>query len=72
MLTQHNHAPGAFDASHCRACARQAGLLDHYDRVQWEEPTCSRPGRGPMRPAGTPSGRCAPRAAASCWPQSPS
>ena len=37
MLTQHDHAPGTFDAGHCRACAREAGLLDHYDRVQWEE-----------------------------------
>ena len=26
-----------FDAGHCRACARQAGLLDHYHRVQSEE-----------------------------------
>jgi hypothetical protein len=26
-----------FDAGNCRACARQAGLLDHYQRVQQEE-----------------------------------
>ena len=25
------------DADHCWACARQAGLLDHYRRVQQEE-----------------------------------
>jgi hypothetical protein len=37
MLTQHHHAPGRFDAGHCWACARQAGLLDHYRRVQQEE-----------------------------------
>jgi hypothetical protein len=37
MLIGHHHAPGLFDAGHCRACARQAGLLDHYDRVQQEE-----------------------------------
>ena len=37
MLTQHHHGPGLFDAGHCRACARQAGLLDHYWRVQQEE-----------------------------------
>jgi hypothetical protein len=37
MLTQHHHGPGLFDAGHCRACARQAGLLDHYWRVQREE-----------------------------------
>ena len=34
MLIGHAHAPGDFDAGHCRACARQAGLLDHYNRVQ--------------------------------------
>jgi hypothetical protein len=37
MLTQHRHRPGRFDAGHCRACAHQAGLLDHYWRVQREE-----------------------------------
>jgi hypothetical protein len=37
MLGQHHHEPGVFDAGHCRACARQAGLLDHYRRVQQEE-----------------------------------
>jgi alpha-beta hydrolase superfamily lysophospholipase len=37
MLTQHLHRPGRFDPGHCRACAHQAGLLDHYRRVQQEE-----------------------------------
>jgi hypothetical protein len=37
MLTQHHHEPGLFDAGHCWACARQAGLVDHYRRVQREE-----------------------------------
>jgi hypothetical protein len=37
MLIGHNHPPGLFDAGHCRTCARQTGLLDHYDRVQDEE-----------------------------------
>jgi hypothetical protein len=37
MLTQHQHKPEEFDPGHCRTCARQAGLLDHYDRVQREE-----------------------------------
>jgi hypothetical protein len=37
MAIGHDHPPGVFDAGHCRACARQAGLLDHYDRVQAEE-----------------------------------
>jgi hypothetical protein len=37
MLIQHQHKPEEFDPGHCRPCARQAGLLDHYDRVQREE-----------------------------------
>ena len=37
MLIQHQHRPGEFDPGHCRTCAHQAGLLDHYDRVQREE-----------------------------------
>jgi hypothetical protein len=37
MSIGHLHPPGVFDAGHCRACARQAGLLDHYHRVQDEE-----------------------------------
>jgi hypothetical protein len=37
MLIQHHHEPGVFDAGHCWACAHQAGLLDHYRRVQQEE-----------------------------------
>jgi hypothetical protein len=37
MAIGHLHPPGVFDAGHCRTCARQAGLLDHYDRVQAEE-----------------------------------
>ncbi len=37
MLTGHDHPPDVFDAGHCRACARQAGLLDHYHHVQREE-----------------------------------
>jgi hypothetical protein len=39
MLVQHHHDPGVFDADHCWACARQAGLLDHYRRVQQQEAT---------------------------------
>lgn len=37
MLMGHQHEPGVFDAGHCRACARQAGLLDHYRWVQQEK-----------------------------------
>ena len=37
MLVEHRHQPDVFDAGHCRACAHEAGLLDHYERVQREE-----------------------------------
>jgi hypothetical protein len=37
MLIQHVHGPGVFGAGHCRAGAGEAGLLDHYRRVQREE-----------------------------------
>ena len=37
MLIQHQHKQEEFDPGHCPTCARQAGLLDHYDRVQREE-----------------------------------
>ena len=37
MLIDHDHPPGRFDAGHCWACAHQAGMLDHYDRVQDQE-----------------------------------
>jgi hypothetical protein len=33
----HDHTLGRFDAGHCQACAVEAGLLDHSDRVQREE-----------------------------------
>jgi hypothetical protein len=39
MLVGHHHEPGVFDAGHCWACARQAGLLDHYRQVQQQEAT---------------------------------
>jgi hypothetical protein len=34
---QHQHRPGSFDPGHCRGCAHQADLLDHYWQVQREE-----------------------------------
>jgi hypothetical protein len=37
MLVEHQHKPGVFDPGHCRDCAREADLLDHYWRVQREE-----------------------------------
>jgi hypothetical protein len=37
MSIGHLHPPGEFDAGYCRSCARQAGLLDHYNHVQDEE-----------------------------------
>jgi hypothetical protein len=39
MLVEHHHQPDVFDAGHCRACAHQAGLPDHYRQVQQEEAT---------------------------------
>jgi hypothetical protein len=37
MLIEHQHQPGVFDPGHCRNCAHEADLLDHYHRVQHEE-----------------------------------
>jgi hypothetical protein len=37
MVIQHRHKPGSFDPGHCRSCAHEADLLDHYWRVQREE-----------------------------------
>jgi hypothetical protein len=39
MLIQHQHQPGEFDPGHCRDCARETDLLDHYHRVQRQEQT---------------------------------
>ena len=37
MLVEHAHPPGRFDPGHCRDCARETDLLDHYWQVQREE-----------------------------------
>jgi len=37
MRIEHQHRMGVFDPGHCRNCAQQADLLDHYHRVQREE-----------------------------------
>jgi hypothetical protein len=37
MLTEHQHQPGSFDPGHCRDCARETDLLDHYHHVQRQE-----------------------------------
>jgi hypothetical protein len=37
MLVEHAHQPGRFDPGHCRVCARESDLLDHYWQVQREE-----------------------------------
>jgi hypothetical protein len=37
MVIQHRHRPGSFDPGHCRGCAHEADLLDHYWQVQREE-----------------------------------
>jgi hypothetical protein len=34
---QHQHQPGVFDPGHCRNCARESDLLDHYRHVQRQE-----------------------------------
>jgi hypothetical protein len=39
MLIEHQHQPGAFDPGHCRDCARETDLLDHYHHVQRQEQT---------------------------------
>jgi|Tabmets5t2r1_1033131.scaffolds.fasta_scaffold82442_1 hypothetical protein len=37
MLVEHAHPPGRFDPGHCRGCARESDLLDHYWQVQRQE-----------------------------------
>jgi hypothetical protein len=37
MLIEHQHQPGVFDPGHCRDCARETDLLDHYHHVQRQE-----------------------------------
>lgn len=37
MLIEHQHKPGAFDPGHCRDCAHETDLLDHYWHVQRQE-----------------------------------
>jgi hypothetical protein len=32
---EHRHRPGVFDPGHCRTCAQQADLLDHYRTATW-------------------------------------
>jgi hypothetical protein len=72
MLIDHDHPPGLFDAGHCWACAHQAGLLDHYDRVQDQEANLRQAREWPGRPTGTPSGPWDPPPSGFCWPRPPS
>jgi hypothetical protein len=37
MPLEHAHRPGRFDPGHCRDCARETDLLDHYWQVQRQE-----------------------------------
>jgi hypothetical protein len=37
VIAEHQHKADGFDPDHCRACAVDAGLLDHYERVQLHE-----------------------------------
>jgi hypothetical protein len=39
MLIEHQHKPGEFDPGHCRDCAGESDLLDHYHHVQRQEQT---------------------------------
>src|SRR5215217_3982638 len=39
MLIEHQHKPGEFDPGHCRDCARETDLVDHYHHVQRQEQT---------------------------------
>jgi hypothetical protein len=58
MLIEHQHPPGRFDPGHCRDCARESDLLDHYDRVQREE--LGRTAGARVGPAGPPLRRMRP------------
>jgi hypothetical protein len=67
MLIEHQHPPGVFDPGHCRDCAHEADLLDHYHRVQREEQIVKqKPTGGRGRPAATPPGACGWQASGSC------
>jgi hypothetical protein len=37
MLIEHQHEAGVFDPGHCRDCAGETDLLDHYDHVQRQQ-----------------------------------
>ena len=37
MPLTHQHKPEVFDPGHCQDCARDAGLLDHYQHIQRQE-----------------------------------
>jgi hypothetical protein len=37
VIAEHQHRADSFDPDHCRACAEDAGLLEHYERVQLQE-----------------------------------
>jgi hypothetical protein len=45
VLMEHRHRRGVFDPGHCRNCAQQADLLDHYHRVQREQDRLQATGR---------------------------
>ena len=71
MLIGHDHRPGVFDAGHCRACARQAGLLDHYHRVQSEEARPRQTSAYAREAHRYALWRWDPPWSGSCWPRSP-
>ena len=67
----HHHEPGVFDPDHCRACARQAGLLDHYHRVQDEEARLWRTVAYVRAAHRYALWALDPPESGSCWPRSP-
>jgi hypothetical protein len=71
MPIGHPHPPGVFDAGHCRTRARQAGLLDHDDRVQGEEARLRQASAYARAARRTRCGRWDPPGSGCCWPRSP-
>jgi hypothetical protein len=72
MLIDHDHPPGLFDAGHCWACAHQAGMLDHYDRVQDQETNLRQAREWAWAAHRYAIWRWEPPASGSCWPRPPS
>jgi hypothetical protein len=57
MLVQQAHQPGRSDPGHCRDCARDSDLLDHYWQVQRQEQAFKKAHRWARRHASWPDWR---------------